>query len=398
MLIGCTCLLSCQDEYEDNVVQQSISSQIQVSVEGVTSPAWLAEAIGTMSEQNDGAKPFVALVNHQGRQYVHLELPAADGSACGSAVYSDIGAKLSDTDPLYKDVLAANDFNILWWEGMRSAAATRATQPVFGNVVTLYTPLGSLVPYAKDEIEEYTSDERANANKYALDRSTDAVIERDASLKYNCYAYAWHMTEGGSQVWLGVDNGYTNPAEIYWRDGSYYETTAANADKVMYVAGNHAAITTNTPGWVISKWGSGPLMRHRLINGPYYATEFKYYKKAKYYVGQSYSDDRGSSSIYASNGYAGTTLRAYTTGTKTPTSYQWSAQFNGSCDRWYIWPSGASADISVCFNSMSSGGTMRVTCTMYNGNWKIGDRYYYLTVIPGPSYNSVAAEVETAAM
>ena len=36
--------------------------------------------------------------------------------------------------------------------------------------------------------------------------------------KYNCHAYAWHIVEGGSNVWMGLS---INPTSIYWTDNSY---------------------------------------------------------------------------------------------------------------------------------------------------------------------------------
>ena len=38
----------------------------------------------------------------------------------------------------------------------------------------------------------------------------------EATYKYNCHAYAWHMTKGGDNVWL------PDPEE-YWNDTSYVD-------------------------------------------------------------------------------------------------------------------------------------------------------------------------------
>lgn len=82
--------------------------------------------------------------------------------------------------------------------------------------------------------------------------------------------------------------------------------------------------------------------------------------------------------------YAGTTL------TVSPNylgyTYFWSATFTGSCDRWYIWPSndghGSSADISIYLNPGQSGGTLRVSCKVYNGLTYIGTNYTFVNVSP----------------
>lgn len=86
------------------------------------------------------------------------------------------------------------------------------------------------------------------------------------------------------------------------------------------------------------------------------------------YIGKSQEDySSGSSSINAPGGNATTTLYAYTK-TGTPTSYSWNAEFYGECDRWYTYPSGNRLDVSVYLNSQHYGGSLRITCAMYNGS------------------------------
>jgi tetratricopeptide (TPR) repeat protein len=100
-----------------------------------------------------------------------------------------------------------------------------------------------------------------------------------ASRRYNCHAYAWHITENGwDYVWIGYE---TETAEdIYWEDGSYDEVSEACATKVRY-SGNHSAITTTTPNVYISKWGQWPLVMHNKNDvPPGYGTPYKFYAKA----------------------------------------------------------------------------------------------------------------------
>lgn len=87
----------------------------------------------------------------------------------------------------------------------------------------------------------------------------------------------------------------------------------------------------------------------------------------------------GGKTIYASGGYGGVTLNAYYK-KNAPTNYEWSAEFYGSCDRWYIWPSGSKADVSVYLNSNTSGGSVRVTCKMYKDNALLGTATYYVNI------------------
>ncbi len=84
------------------------------------------------------------------------------------------------------------------------------------------------------------------------------------------------------------------------------------------------------------------------------------------------------------NGYAGATLTAYPNAAYT---YIWSGIFYGQCDRWYLWPSGglgtgANADVSVYLNPGQSGGTLVLTCRIYNGTTYIGTATHYLNVAP----------------
>jgi hypothetical protein len=110
----------------------------------------------------------------------------------------------------------------------------------------------------------------------------NATFISSSSNTYNCHGYAWHMTEGGSAVWIGSA---TETAEdVYWTDGSYCEVSSdAQAEKVNFPdpgssGGNHSAITTSTSGTYESKWGFGPVMSATLANDPYSAT-VKFYTK-----------------------------------------------------------------------------------------------------------------------
>jgi tetratricopeptide (TPR) repeat protein len=143
--------------------------------------------------------------------------------------------------------------------------------------VTIYTPRGSAVSDTYSRIE-YDSATIAQLNA-AFDASyPNATRLADASRTYNCHAYAWYVSEGGSNVWIGL---YTSTAEdVFWTDGSYDELTESVATKVSY-SGNHSAITTATAGVYISKWGSFPLARHpkNYVPGEY-GSPNKFYRRS----------------------------------------------------------------------------------------------------------------------
>ena len=250
-----------------------------------------------------------------------------------------------------------------------------------GAAATVYTPNGTLVNDTYYRSEELSASQKASHDQYCTTTYSQATLISSSTTTYNCHAYAWYMTEGGSAVWMGWT---INPTNVYWLDGSYISTTGA-ATKVSYLSDNHSAVTTSTPNIFISKWGEYALMRHPKAHCPFDASSLKYMKKndmPTVYIGKSQEDySSGSSSINAPGGNATTTLYAYTK-TGTPTSYSWNAEFYGECDRWYTYPSGNRLDVSVYLNSQHYGGSLRITCAMYNGSSLIGTATYYLNVNP----------------
>lgn len=105
-----------------------------------------------------------------------------------------------------------------------------------------------------------------------------AIYIDEADPTYNCHAYAWHISEGGSHVWMGMS---TNPTSIYWEDGSYIETTASDpeATKVSYPDDNHSAIVSTPSYYFISKWGNTCLFKHTKSDCPYQRSKtLRYFK------------------------------------------------------------------------------------------------------------------------
>ncbi|MEK7718446.1 MAG: hypothetical protein AAB347_02365 [Bacteroidota bacterium] len=99
--------------------------------------------------------------------------------------------------------------------------------------------------------------------------------------RFNCHGYAWHISEGGSDRWIGLGSPYDNDPEYgYWDDGSYVEVIGSvpYPGKVNWSSGDHSAITTENSGILISKWNEYPLMRHAWDDSPYGTSNLKYYK------------------------------------------------------------------------------------------------------------------------
>jgi hypothetical protein len=131
-------------------------------------------------------------------------------------------------------------------------SVTNVKTPNNSTVQDTYSLTSADVSYSSSQLAALASDLYNNYNGAEL---VDAP-----SYKYNCHAYAWHVSEGGSKVWIGA---YTKTAEdIYWTDGSYAEVTESKATKVSYHQdGNHSAIRLNST-WYQSKWGASALVKH----------------------------------------------------------------------------------------------------------------------------------------
>jgi hypothetical protein len=101
---------------------------------------------------------------------------------------------------------------------------------------------------------------------------------------FNCHGYAWLRVEKRIDRWVGyrqVVNIFTQQIQyIYMSDGSYIEVSQETyPGKVAWASGDHSGITTDEPGWFISKWWTGVLCKHRWDDSPYGSTNLKYYVK-----------------------------------------------------------------------------------------------------------------------
>lgn len=88
----------------------------------------------------------------------------------------------------------------------------------------------------------------------------------EATNKYNCHGYAWHMIENEiiedeyDTVWMEYDVSfwYQNPPsyeEVSWQE---------NAKIRFQDDSDHSAIATNNSNYIISKWGNLPLFKHHI--------------------------------------------------------------------------------------------------------------------------------------
>ncbi len=159
----------------------------------------------------------------------------------------------------------------------------------------VYTPKGHLVQaYYWPPEEDYLESVRDSLDDYYTAEYPEATILEtyggySATRLFNCHGYAWHISEGGDTMIIGLGP-LNKHEEIYWEDSSYTETDYPYEDylgvKVSYgyfFEHDHSAILadpdTYGTGWVVSKWGPTVLIRHAIDDNPGYSSDsLKYYK------------------------------------------------------------------------------------------------------------------------
>ena len=82
---------------------------------------------------------------------------------------------------------------------------------------------------------------------------TPSDIIAPSTITYNCHAYAWHLIEGNSEkVWIiNIDHNL----DTYWSSdyGCFEECTESEAEKILYVCGDHSAVPSTVAGKYESK-------------------------------------------------------------------------------------------------------------------------------------------------
>jgi len=143
-------------------------------------------------------------------------------------------------------------------------------QPTY-DIEYVYTPIyNSQVTVKRLTSSDWNSTQKASIR--AVDQATypNNVFMSDASLKYNCHAYAWLITQGGIERWMD------SPGDDAFFS-EYIEVPQSEATKVSYGSEDHSAITTGTTDLFISKWGSGCLWQHSKYDSPYSISDLHFY-------------------------------------------------------------------------------------------------------------------------
>ena len=141
---------------------------------------------------------------------------------------------------------------------------------------TVYTPNGTSITAWKLLTGDWSQLQKDSLKLHWLSHFSNRIsFIEEATWSYNCHAYAWLVSEGGEKVWV-----QTPGDDTFWNDGSFYQVSnPSEATKVSFASDDHSAITTDNPSYLISKWGNGPLFRHRIEVCPYISNNLVYYKK-----------------------------------------------------------------------------------------------------------------------
>jgi len=141
--------------------------------------------------------------------------------------------------------------------------------------VTIYTPEGRPVTaYIISDGTPWFTDEEALdiIRRYGL----DAEIIETATAFYNCHGYAWAKSEDVGTYWIGyvdddqetkyfTDGAWSNdgqPSYISASDSATHGCYEQHKDHSIRVIQNGYPVSSKGQRTHVSKWGSGPLVRH----------------------------------------------------------------------------------------------------------------------------------------
>lgn len=158
-------------------------------------------------------------------------------------------------------------------------------QCVAVNMYDLRTPMGSLVYSSiscEDDLGLRLAQDKAYAEAYPNAIQILTYDGCSSTNKFNCHGYAWIRVEQGIDRRVGFPEVIRREMPPYITDGSYTQVSSETFPAKVFwdypegIIVDHSAVTTQQPGWCISKWDAGPLCYHQYNDSPYTST-FKYY-------------------------------------------------------------------------------------------------------------------------
>ncbi len=268
----------------------------------IVGPEWLVNEVESIADHAQiKLYPHVYLLQYEGKEYIGIYDIASysSNSFYHYAFYSLSGEFVDLGDEYPSDSMRAlwlalrkalSENGVLIWSkpNEKRSASTRATNILFT------TPHNSPLNNVYIDNDPITESEMAIINAFFL-KYPNATRLAPPTRSYNCHAYAWHMREGGSPLWIDP------PIDAYWEDGSFVEIPSMTPGaKVVYIGKAYKMnyIPERTPrvqhsamaeasGKVVSKWGPYDLVEHDKDDTPYnvdseeigYPMEYKYYKR-----------------------------------------------------------------------------------------------------------------------
>ena len=114
-----------------------------------------------------------------------------------------------------------------------------------------------------EHLTDMSKDEKKVFDEEIKKNFPNAQFISGSTVKYNCHSYAWYSQSTKNKYWMDDPYWYIN-------DGSHSRNTNSTpdrGDKVHYYKGDHSAVGYSGRT-VKSKWGAGPLMKHKVNYGP----------------------------------------------------------------------------------------------------------------------------------
>lgn len=189
----------------------------------------------------------------------------------------EITETLSDQNLAELETLVENNYEIqvenedetasLSFSGYYESLADQQGVELYDYTSTVKTPNGSAVTVIVRTGTDTAYNNRTAIKNSILKNYPGASVVGDATIKYNCHAFAWAAS---NTVWM-------NDPSKYWSDGSYKlkaeHSPTAIGQKAYYPGSGkeHSGHVVRLSGNQIrSKWGEQSLVEHSVSNCPYF--------------------------------------------------------------------------------------------------------------------------------
>lgn len=256
------------------------------------------------------------------------------------------------------------------------AIKTKAAGEYLGSVA-VYTPYGTLIEGRI--FEDYNASEKAYWDNYYCSLFPAATLLESSTYTYNEHSYATNMVLGGPTCMI-------NSISPYFSDGAYFQVPSyLTADLVYFPNQDYPAEATFMPGVFISKWSTGPLMRHSMADCPYGLSSPQYYK----YTCKSFSIS-GPDLVYSGVASPYTYSYNYSFGTAPGGSFVWSVDGPNELSSDYTMYV-SNGDLNIVFNDT---GEYNIWCHYNYHGVSFGVASYYVLAVNAGRIEEVGDDEE----